>query len=133
MKRDKKMQKQHKDIRLLPDEEKYEIYDKIGLDVKVKIKEHSSGFPAITIDYKDFHLLTDCLSVEEWWEERQTTKESEKKMKRYVREENNLIYDRLGRRYIDVKSQRLIGNTYYINPETEDEIVISREDIEEKL
>jgi len=54
-------------------------------------------------------------------------------MKRYVREESNLIYDRLGRRYIDVKSERLIGNHYYINPETEDEIVISREDIEEKL
>ena len=66
----KKMQKQYKDIRLLPDEEKYEIYDKIGPGVKVKIKEHSSGFPAITIDYKDFHLLTDCLSVEKWWEER---------------------------------------------------------------
>jgi len=66
-----KMKKQHKDIRLLPREKKYEIYDKISPNVKVKIKEHSSGFPAITIDYKDFHLLTDCLSVEEWWEERQ--------------------------------------------------------------
>lgn len=54
-------------------------------------------------------------------------------MKRYMREENGNIYDRLGRRYIEVKSQRLIGNRYYVNPETEDEVVIFRDDIEEKL
>ena len=53
-------------------------------------------------------------------------------MERYVREEDGSIYDRLGRRYIEVKSQRLIGNRYYINPETEDEIVIFKDDIEER-
>lgn len=57
----------YKDIRALSDEKKYEIYDKIGIKAEgVKTREHSSGFPAITIDYKDFHLLTDCLSLEKW-------------------------------------------------------------------
>lgn len=63
---------QHKDMRLLSDKKKYETYDKIGTKARgVKVEEHSSGFPAITVDYRDFHLLTDCLSVEEWWKERQ--------------------------------------------------------------
>lgn len=54
-------------------------------------------------------------------------------IKRYVREEDSNIYDRLGRRYIEIKSERLIGNRYYINFGTKDEVVIFREDIEEKL
>jgi hypothetical protein len=56
------------DIMDLPDEEKFEWYEKIGKDTKgVEVKEHESGFPAITIDYHDIHLLTDVLSVEEWF------------------------------------------------------------------
>lgn len=58
------------DIRLLSKEKKYEAYNKIGREAKgVRVKEHESGFPAITIDYKNLHFLTDCLSVEEWWKE----------------------------------------------------------------
>jgi len=52
-------------------------------------------------------------------------------IKRYVREEDGNIYDRKARRYIEVRGERLIGNHYYINPETEDEIVVFRDDIEE--
>lgn len=59
------------DIRTMPDDEKYKWYDKIGIGAKgVKVKEHKSGFPTITIDYKDIHLLTDCLSLEAWAYER---------------------------------------------------------------
>ena len=73
----------YKDIRLLPQGKKYEIYDKIGLGAKkVRVKEHSSGFPAITIDYKNLHLLTDCLSLEKWWLER---KKQEQKDAAYER------------------------------------------------
>jgi len=52
-------------------------------------------------------------------------------IKRYVREEDGNIYDRKARRYIEVREERLIGNHYYINPRTENEVVISRDDIEE--
>lgn len=77
----------YKDIRLLPQEKKYEIYDKIGLGAKgVETEEHSSGFPAITIDYKDLHLLTDCLSLTEWWLER---KKQEQKDRAYERIRRN--------------------------------------------
>jgi hypothetical protein len=56
------------DIRGLLDEEKFEWYERIGKDAKgVEIREHESGFPTITIDYQDIHLLTDVLSVEEWF------------------------------------------------------------------
>lgn len=54
-------------------------------------------------------------------------------MRRFVREEDSLIYDQLARKHIEVRSERLIGNHYYINPESEDEVVISKGDIEEKL
>lgn len=74
----------YKDIRLLLQEKKYEIYDKIGISAKgVKVKEHNSGFPTIIIDYKDFHLLTDCLSLEEWW------------LKRKKQEQKDTAYERI--------------------------------------
>ena len=51
-----------------PKEEKFSWYEKIGKDaIGVKVKEHKSGFPAITIDYERIHLLTDVFSVEEWF------------------------------------------------------------------
>jgi hypothetical protein len=56
------------DIRSLPKEEKFSWYEKIGKDARgVEVEEHKSGFPAITIDYKKIHLLTDVFSVEEWF------------------------------------------------------------------
>jgi len=55
------------------------------------------------------------------------------KVKRYVREGSGNIYDRLRRKYIEVRSQKLIGNMYYVNPGDGDEEIISRGDIEEKL
>jgi len=62
---------ERKDIMLAPVLIKEENYQKIhelyksGLPVQVK--EHRSGFPAITVDCGDIHILTDILSLEEWW------------------------------------------------------------------
>jgi hypothetical protein len=53
-------------------------------------------------------------------------------IKRFVREENGDIYDREHRRIITVRAEKQIGNHYYINPESEDEVVIHRDDIEER-
>jgi len=60
-----------KDIMLDPDEEKEKVYEEIHalfLQGKgVRVREHKGGFPAVTVDCEDFHLLTDCLSLEAWW------------------------------------------------------------------
>lgn len=37
------------------------------------MKEHRSGFPAVTVDCGDIHVLTDILSVEAWWQEQRET------------------------------------------------------------
>ncbi len=62
---------ERKDIRLDPDEEKEKVYEEIHalfLQGKgVKVREHKSGFPAVTVDCEDFHLLTDIISLEQWW------------------------------------------------------------------
>lgn len=59
------------DIMLLPYEDKVKRYEEVHqLYLKgkeVKVKEHKSGFPAVTVDCEDIHILTDCLSLEEWW------------------------------------------------------------------
>ena len=59
------------DIRDQSDEEKGEVYAKIDAlfhaNSSVEIKEHGSGFPAITVDCEDIHILTDCLSLEAWY------------------------------------------------------------------
>ena len=52
-------------------------------------------------------------------------------IRRYVREEDGDIYGRKLRRYIEVKSERQIGDCYFVNPMTEEEVVIHRDDIEE--
>lgn len=52
-------------------------------------------------------------------------------MKRYVREEGNLIYDRLRRKHIEIRTQKLIGERLYINDGSEDEVVVSRDAIDE--
>jgi len=62
---------ERRDIMGKPKEEKVAVYDDIsrrwlnGADVKSR--EHKSGFPAITVDCEDIHILTDCLSVEEYF------------------------------------------------------------------
>lgn len=53
-------------------------------------------------------------------------------IKRYVREEEGNIYDRKTRRSIKVRKEKIIGNHCFVNPEGEDEIVIFRDDIEER-
>ena len=62
----------HKDILLDPDAEKEKVYEQINdlfLQGKpVKVRQHKSGFPAVTIDAEDIHILTDILSLEQWWE-----------------------------------------------------------------
>ena len=59
------------DIMLKPKEEKERVYLKIDtlfqLGIGVSIKEHKGGFPAVTVDCGDVHILTDILSLEEWW------------------------------------------------------------------
>lgn len=72
------------DIRALPTEEKFKRYEEVHelwlQGKKITRAEHKSGFPAITIDCDDIHLLTDCLSLESWWQqlplERQERKET---------------------------------------------------------
>lgn len=53
------------------DEEKQESYELIDglveLGIPVSVKEHRSGFPAVTVDCGEIHILTDCLSLEDWW------------------------------------------------------------------
>ena len=69
----------HKDIMLDPDEEKEKQYEKIHalyLQGKpVTAKEHKSGFPAVTVDSEDIHILTDIISLEQWWAKKKKEKE----------------------------------------------------------
>jgi len=52
-------------------ESKKKVYEQINqlyLQGKaVRIREHKSGFPAITVDCEDIHIITDCISLEMWW------------------------------------------------------------------
>ncbi len=65
-----------KDIRLASVEEKEETYKLIDglveLGVPVAVKEHRSGFPAVTVDCGEVHILTDILSLEAWWAKKKT-------------------------------------------------------------
>ena len=60
-----------KDIRLEPLQVKEQTYEEIHKLYKsgtaVLIKEHPSGFPAVTVDCGEIHILTDILSLEAWW------------------------------------------------------------------
>ena len=64
----------HKNIMELSDADKYMIYQQIE-ETRLMvndgsnplIQEHSSGFLAITIDYKNHHYITDCFSLESWF------------------------------------------------------------------
>lgn len=59
------------DIRHLSDEEKAKRYEEVDQlfhqGKKVAVRAHKSGFPAVTLDCESIHLLTDCLSLEDWW------------------------------------------------------------------
>jgi len=65
-----------KDIRLASVEEKEETYKLIDglveLGVPVAVKEHRSGFPAVTVDCGEVHILTVILSLEAWWAKKKT-------------------------------------------------------------
>ncbi len=62
---------ERKDIRSSPDEEKEKVYDQIHAlyhqGKEARIREHKSGFPAVTVDCEDIHILTDIISLERWW------------------------------------------------------------------
>ena len=62
-----------KDIRLTTREEKEKVYEEVDRlyhqGFEVNVKEHKSGFPAVTLDCRELHYLTDCLSLERWWQE----------------------------------------------------------------
>jgi len=65
-----------KDIRLTSVEEKEENYKLVDglveLGIPVSVKEHRSGFPAVTVDCGEVHILTDILSLEAWWAKKKT-------------------------------------------------------------
>ncbi|MBA7520142.1 hypothetical protein ES705_12235 [subsurface metagenome] len=71
-----------KDIMLDSDAEKEKVYEQVDalfLQGKaIKVKEHKSGFPAITIDAEDIHILTDILSLEQWWHQKRLRKDETK-------------------------------------------------------
>ena len=60
-----------KEMRLNPVEDKEEVYEQIHAlylqGKSVTVKEHTSGFPAVTVDCEDIHILTDIISLEQWW------------------------------------------------------------------
>ena len=62
---------ERRDTRLDPDEEKEKLYEQIDALYRqgkvVTLKEHKSGFPAVTVDCEDIHILTDIISLERWW------------------------------------------------------------------
>lgn len=64
----------YKDIRLNPDIEKAQIYEDIHQDLQagtqVKMRQHKSGFPAITVACGNIRILTDIISLETWWKTR---------------------------------------------------------------
>ena len=62
---------ERKDLRGKASQEIVKVYEDIHSlflqGKEVKVSEHKSGFPAITIDCEDIHILTDILSLEQWW------------------------------------------------------------------
>ena len=70
-----------KDIRPATDEEKYGVYEEVDRlyhqGNAVTVKEHRSGFPAVTLDCGELRYLTDCLSLEEWVRKHQSAHQSQ--------------------------------------------------------
>ena len=42
----------------------------------VEVQEHESGFPAVTVDCEDIHILTDIISLEKWWSKKKEEERS---------------------------------------------------------
>ena len=65
---------EYKDIMMDSDEGKEKVYEQVNnlfLEGKpVKVREHRSGFPAITVDCEDIHFMTDIISLEQWWKKK---------------------------------------------------------------
>lgn len=70
------------DIRLKSREEKEKVYEQIHAHYlagkSVKLKEDRSGFPAVTVDCEDIHIVTDIISLENWWADRKERERLEK-------------------------------------------------------
>ena len=68
---------ERKDIRSQASQEKITVYEEINnlyLQGKaITVREHNSGFPAVTVDAEDIHIITDILSLEQWWQMKKTT------------------------------------------------------------
>ena len=71
-------QQERRDIRLKSYDEKVKVYQEIDRKHEagepgepVEVQEHESGFPAVTVDCGDIHILTDILSIEQWWKEKE--------------------------------------------------------------
>lgn len=69
----RKRRRHYKDIMTWTEEQKNQLYsriDRLHYDegVQVKVREHDSRFPAITLDVEapdaHIHVITDCLSAE---------------------------------------------------------------------
>jgi len=60
-----------RDMLLDSDEDKERAYEQIHAFYRqgksVKVREHESGFPAVTVDCENIHILTDIISLEKWW------------------------------------------------------------------
>ena len=67
------------DVLLDPDEEKERVCEQIHVlylqGKSVTVREDESGFPAVTVDCEDIHILTDIITLERWWAKK---KEQEK-------------------------------------------------------
>ena len=63
-----------KNLILQPDAKKVKVYEEIDRRFQagegVTLREHRSGFPAVTVDCGEVHILTDILSLEDWWREK---------------------------------------------------------------
>ena len=60
------------DIRGSSKSEKEAAYLRINtlwqLGLPASVKCHRSGFPAVTVDCGEEHIITDILSLEQWWQ-----------------------------------------------------------------
>ena len=67
---------QHKDIMMDSDEDKEKVYEQIHAlyhqGKEARIREHKSGFPAVTVACEEIHILTDIISLEQWWAKKKT-------------------------------------------------------------
>lgn len=69
---------ERKDIRSQASQEKIKVYEEIHnlyLQGKaITVREHNSGFPAMTVDTEEIHIITDILSLEQWYQMKKQTR-----------------------------------------------------------